>query len=136
MLMSDGQDRITVFYLVGFQTALAFLLGLAGCVFSTDMAISLWVGGGIAVAANGWMALVMFRPQTANSTQSLLMGLYVGEVGKFLFVMAFFAIAFKKLDLLGVPRNALAMFLAFLLVQAVMWLWPLAGAKVKAPKEQ
>jgi len=134
--MSDGQDRTTVFRLLGVQVVAALLLTLAGYGVSSEMGTSFLVGGGVAVAANGWMALVIFRPRAASSPQSLLASLYVGEVGKFLFVMAFFAMAFKKLSLLEEPRNALAMFLAFLLVQALIWLWPLVKAKVTAPKEQ
>lgn len=124
MLTSDGRDRITVLRLLGIQAVVALLLGLAGYGDSPETAFSLWVGGSIGVAANGWMALVMFRPRAASSPEGLLVSLYVGEIGKFLFVMAFFAIAFKKLSLLSEPYNAFAMFLAFLLVQAVIWLWP------------
>jgi len=133
--MSDGQDRITVLRLLGVQVVATVLLALAGYGVSSEMGASLLVGGGVAVTANSWMALVVFRPRAASSPQSLLVSLYVGEVGKFLFVMAFFAIAFKKLSLLGEPHHALAMFLAFLLVQALVWLWPLVEAKIKTPKE-
>jgi ATP synthase protein I len=134
--MSDGQDRTTVLRLLGVQVVATLLLALVGYSVRLEMGASFLVGGGAAMAANSWMALVIFRPRAASSPRSLLISLYVGEAGKLLFVMAFFAIAFKKLDLLGEPRNALAMFLAFLLVQAIMWLWPLVGVKVNAPKGQ
>lgn len=136
MHTSDGQDCIKVLQLLGVQVGLTFLITLMGYGAGPETATSLLVGGGVAVVANAWMALVVFRPRAASSPQSLLISLYVGEAGKLLFVMAFFAIAFKKLRLLGEPNNALAMFLAFLLVQAVIWLWPLVGARVKAPKER
>jgi F0F1-type ATP synthase assembly protein I len=136
MLKSDGEDRITILRLLGLQLIVALLLGSAVFVFSVEAALSCWVGGAIAIVANGWMALVVFRPRAASSPQSLLISLYVGEMGKLLFVMAFFALAFKELSLLREPRNALVMFVAFLLVQAAMWLWPLVSAKAKTLKGQ
>lgn len=135
MLTSDGRDSARVLRLLGLQVVVTLLLGFIGCGFNPELGVSLLVGGGVATTANSWMALVIFRRRAASSPGSLLMSLYVGEIGKFLFVVAFFAIAFKKLALLGQPGNALAMFLAFLLVQAVIWFWPLAGSRAKARNE-
>lgn len=133
-LMNGGQDGVMALRLLVVQAALTFFLGIGAYGYNPELATAVWVGGGVATAANGWMTLVMFRRRAARSPESLLLSLYVGEIGKFLFVMAFFAIAFKKLSLLAEPGNALGMFIAFLLVQAVIWLWPVVGALAKTPK--
>jgi len=129
MLKSDGRDSITVLRLIGVQALATLLLGWLASGIKPEAAIACWVGGGIATAANSWMALVLFRPRAASSPESLLLSLYVGEVGKFLFVMAFFAIAFKRLAVLQLPANAMFMLMAFAAIQVLHWLWPLIEQK-------
>lgn len=108
--------------LLGFQVVLVVAAGLLGLMADTAAAISLALGGSIGLLGNSWMALVMFRP--ASAPEQLIRGLYIGEAAKFLFVMAFFAIAFKTVGILAEPRNAMLLFASFVVNQMTVWLWP------------
>lgn len=121
---SNKRDRLAVVRLLGFQAALVAAAGLLGLVIDTPAALSLILGGGIGLLGNSWMALVVFRPASAPAPERLVWGLYVGEAAKFLFVMAFFAIAFKAVGILAEPRNAMLLFVSFVVNQMTVWLWP------------
>ena len=124
-MLDRSQPLYTVLRILVLQVLVTVVLTLV-CSITSDpgKALSALVGGCIASLGSGWMVLVVFRRQRDPSPERLISSLYIGEIGKFLFVMAFFALAFKKLAPLARPENALVMFLAFLLVQAVIWLWP------------
>lgn len=121
---SNRQDRLTVLRLLGFQAVLVATAGLLGLMIDTAAALSLILGGGIGLLGNSWMALVVFRPASTPTPERLVWGLYVGEAAKFLFVMAFFAIAFKTTGMLAEPRNAMLLFASFVVNQMTVWLWP------------
>lgn len=112
------------------QTVAAQLL--ATLVFSTlalavnsQIAISLFAGGIICVTANLWLALVAFRPALGAPPQKILAAFYVGELGKFVITALLFLLAFKKIALLTHAPYAATMILAYVLVQAIAWLYPL-----------
>lgn len=130
--LSDKQDRLTVLGLLGFQALLIALTGVSGLLVDNQASFSIVLGGVISLAGNCWMALVIFRPAADSTPQRLIWGLYVGEAGKFLFIMAFFAIAFKKVGALAEPRNAMLLFASFVANQMIVWLWPVfAGLRLK-----
>jgi F0F1-type ATP synthase assembly protein I len=134
----DTQDRLTVLWLLGLQVLLIVLAGASGLLVDDEASLSILLGGAIGFAGNCWMALVIFRPVTGSTPQRLVWGLYVGEAGKFLFIMAFFAIAFRKVGALAEPRNAMLLFASFVANQMIVWLWPVfagAGLKKKLDRE-
>lgn len=92
---------------------------------NTQVAISLFAGGIICVTANLWLALVAFRPALGAPTQKILAAFYVGELGKFVITALLFLLAFKKIALLTHAPYAATMILAYVLVQAIAWLYPL-----------
>jgi ATP synthase protein I len=92
---------------------------------NTQIAISLFAGGIICVTANLWLALVAFRPPLGAPTQKILAAFYVGELGKFVITALLFLLAFKKIALLTHAPYAATMILAYVLVQAIAWLYPL-----------
>jgi len=92
---------------------------------NTQVAISLFAGGIICVTANLWLALVAFRPPLGAPTQKILAAFYVGELGKFVITALLFLLAFKQIALLKSAPYAATMILAYVLVQAIAWLYPL-----------
>jgi ATP synthase protein I len=120
----DLRDRKNAFLLVAAQCAVSVALALCGWLYSADAAISLLTGGMICTVGSAWMAFVGFRKSATRPAKEILVSFYIGEIGKFLFVMILFIVAFRKLPLLRAPDNALMFFLAFILVQMVMWFAP------------
>ena len=92
---------------------------------NNQIAISLFAGGIICVAANLWLALVAFRPPLGAPTQKILAAFYVGELGKFVITALLFLLAFKQIALFKNAPYAATMILAYVLVQAIAWLYPL-----------
>jgi ATP synthase protein I len=92
---------------------------------NTQVAISLFAGGIICVTANLWLALVAFRPPLGAPPQKILAAFYVGELGKFVITALLFLLAFKQIALLKSAPYAATMILAYVLVQAIAWLYPL-----------
>lgn len=124
------RDRQTVLRILGLQGLVLLALVVPAYWLERAAGVSVLAGGAIALAVNSWMAWMVFRPRAGSSPQGLVSSLYGGELVKYLFVMAFFALAFKKLAALREPHNALLMIVAFLLVQAVIWLWPWVESRV------
>ena len=92
---------------------------------NNQIAISLFAGGIICVTANLWLALVTFRPPLGASPQKILAAFYVGELGKFVITALLFLLAFKQFALFQHATYAATMILAYVLVQAIAWLYPL-----------
>ncbi|WP_339367099.1 ATP synthase subunit I [Cellvibrio sp. OA-2007] len=90
-----------------------------------QIAISLFAGGIICVAANLWLALVAFRPPLGAPPQKLLAAFYAGELGKFVITALLFLLAFKQIALFQHATYAATMILAYVVVQAIAWLYPL-----------
>lgn len=97
-------------------------------IVNNQIAISLFVGGIICVAANLWLALVAFRPPLGASPQKALAAFYVGELGKFVITALLFLLAFKKIALFKHAPYAATMILAYVMVQAIAWLHPLLSS--------
>ena len=92
---------------------------------NNQIAISLFAGGIICVTANLWLALVTFRPSLGASPQKILAAFYVGELGKFVITGLLFLLAFKQTALFQHATYAATMIMAYVLVQAIAWLYPL-----------
>lgn len=107
------------------QALTCVLLTLLALLKSSEVALSMLVGGGISVVAHLYFALKAFRYAGARVAQQIVSSFYAGEVGKFVIVFAGFALAFNFVDSLKEPQNALMMFSAFFLVHSVAWFTPL-----------
>lgn len=101
------------------------VISALGLVISKQIAMSLFAGGIICATANLWLALVAFRPPLGAPTQKILAAFYVGELGKFVITALLFLLAFKQIVFLKNTIYAAAMILAYVLVQAIAWLYPL-----------
>ncbi|EIK46477.1 hypothetical protein O59_000498 [Cellvibrio sp. BR] len=110
---------------IAIQLVVSVMIGLAGLAINNPIAIALFTGGIICVIANLWLALVAFRPPLGAPTQKILAAFYVGELGKFVITALLFLLAFKQIALLKHAPYAATMILAYVLVQAIAWLYPL-----------
>lgn len=106
------------------------VISALGFAISKQIAISLFAGGIICATANLWLALVAFRPPLGAPTQRILAAFYVGELGKFVITALLFLLAFKKIALLKHAPYAATMILAYVLVQAIAWLYPLVRSRL------
>lgn len=110
------------------QFVVTLVIGTAGLAINQQIAIALFTGGIICVTANLWLALVAFRPPLGAPPQKILAAFYVGELGKFVITALLFLLAFKQIALLKNAPYAAAMILAYVLVQAIAWLYPLVSS--------
>lgn len=92
---------------------------------NNQIATSLFAGGIIGVAANLWLALVVFRPQLGAPPQKILAAFYTGELGKFVITALMFLLAFKLIGFLKEAAYAATMILAYVMIQVVAWIYPL-----------
>jgi ATP synthase protein I len=111
--------------IVASQFLLALVLGITGLAFNFQVAISLLLGGMICVSANLWLALVAFRPALGEAPQKILAAFYVGEFGKFIITALLFLLAFSSVGFLKTPSNAALTILAYVITQAMTWVYPL-----------
>lgn len=102
-------------------------LAISGVALAVDnkIAISLFAGGITGVAANLWLALVVFRPRLGAPPQKMLAAFYSGEFGKFVITALMFLLAFKLIGFLKEAAYAATMILAYVMVQVVAWIYPL-----------
>src|SRR6187431_451912 len=110
---------------VAAQLVATLAISTLALAINTQIAISMFAGGIICVTANLWLALVAFRPALGAPTQKILAAFYVGELGKFVITALLFLLAFKQIALLKSAPYAATMILAYVLVQAIAWLYPL-----------
>jgi ATP synthase protein I len=110
---------------VAAQLVATLAISILALAINTQIAISMFAGGIICVTANLWLALVAFRPPLGAPTQKILAAFYVGELGKFVITALLFLLAFKQIALLKSAPYAATMILAYVLVQAIAWLYPL-----------
>lgn len=110
---------------VAAQLAFALVAAATGLAISVPIAVSIFIGGIIGVAANLWLALVVFRPGLGAPPQKILAAFYTGEFGKFLITALMFLLAFKQIGFLKEAAYAATMILAYVMIQVVAWIYPL-----------
>jgi ATP synthase protein I len=121
------KGRGTAFNIVITQSLVTLMVGAVGLTINKQLAIALFTGGAISVVANLWLVLIAFSPPLGSSPQKILAAFYVGELGKFFITALLFLLAFKLLALLKHAPYAATMILAYVLVQAIAWLYPLVS---------
>ena len=103
------------------QIALTLLLAFANwLLFGVKSGCSSILGGMIIIIPNAYFAWRVFRYQGAKSARKIVNGLYKGEAIKFLLTLVLFAMVFILFKV-----EALALFVTFIMVQAVIWFAPL-----------
>ena len=97
------------------QGALLCLLTLVALLLGKTVALSAFLGGSTALAANALFAFWVFAPYRAQQPGALVTRFYAAEIGKLVLVGLSFAAIFIWLR----PLNAAALFVSFFLVQVV-----------------
>ncbi len=97
------------------QGVLLLLVTLASLGFGRTAALSAFLGGGTALAANALFAFWVFAPYRAQQPGALVTRFYAAETGKLVLVGLGFAAIFIWLR----PLSAAALFVSFFLVQVV-----------------
>lgn len=110
---------------VAAQLVLTLVATATGLAISHPIAVSIFIGGIIGVAANLWLALVVFRPQLGAPPQKMLAAFYTGELGKFVITALMFLLAFKLIGFLKEAAYAATMILAYVMIQVLAWIYPL-----------
>jgi ATP synthase protein I len=103
------------------QLMVAVIVSLLALVWGQKLAYSAAIGALIALLASAYFAWEAFRFSGAMSSARMLSGFYRGIIGKFLLViMGFVAVQYA-----GISVSMVALFVGFVVVQAVVWLAPL-----------
>lgn len=97
---------------------------LAGLLSETAIYAAL-IGGFIGVIGNIWFARGVFKASDTKSAKDVLLVFYVSEISKLVIVFILFFIAFKRVDALQDPQNALIMFMTFAATLCVNIIAPL-----------
>ena len=97
------------------QTGVCLVVGMLGWLWGGRTAgISALLGGAAAVVPNSFLAARLLTPRTAKG---LLRATWIGEAGKLLLTVAFFAVIFAFVR----PLSAPAVFVGFIAVQLVLF---------------
>lgn len=119
------KSRVFALQILVAQTVLILVISASALSISYPIAISIFLGGVINLTANAWFTLVAFRHQLGASPQKVLAGFYTAELGKFFITALLFFFAFKQIGFLKEPAYAMTLILAYVIVQAMAWIYPL-----------
>ncbi len=108
-------DRKRAARLLRNQLLVLLVTVLAAGAMGREAAWSAFLGGAIALAANGLFAALLFAAYDAGEPGALATRMYAAEVVKLLFVGLAFAAVFSWIG----PPDVAALFVAFFVVQVV-----------------
>lgn len=103
------------------QLMVAVIVPLLAVIWGQKVAYSVGFGALIALVASAYFAWEAFRFSGAISSGRILGGFYRGIIGKFVLVIMGFALVQQ----LPMPVSMVALFIGFVLVQAVVWIAPI-----------
>lgn len=128
--VKDKNGMKLAFRFIGVQLAICLLVVIGTLlVFDRKMAEAALVGCMINVVASGYFAIVSLKLPKNASPGMILARFYVGEVGKFVIVAMCFGWVFKFLPELIQGRQAIILFVAFLIAQVAFVVAPLVLEK-------
>ena len=119
-MQSPHLQKPPVYRVIAAQAAVtsALFVGLIGISF--DAALSALFGGLICLVPNAYLVFRAFSCSGARAAKKIVQEFYRGEAGKFVLTCCGFTLVFVLIR----PLDAVALFSAFILVQAVSWLTP------------
>lgn len=120
--MQQANKRLRVIrWMLIVQFATMFLVALVAWLIRGQVGgYSAMLGGFICWLPSCYFAYRAFRYKGARAAEKIIRSMYAGEVGKMFLTMAFFTIVFVRVR----PLDALALFMAFVIVQSVNWFVP------------
>ena len=95
------------------QAVLGAIAAVIALPFGGGLALSVLIGAGACLLANGLFAILVFRGYRAQETERLLLNIYGAEAAKLLLLIGLFGLAFVTVDGLKIP----ALLVAYLVVQ-------------------
>jgi ATP synthase protein I len=113
------------------QCVLLALLATASLLVDRVTAYSVLLGGLIAVGPQMYFARWAFRFSGARAARQVAHAFYVGEAGKFVLTVVLFALIFAAIK----PLNAVAIFLAYLLMAITNWFLAAYLSKYRGSKK-
>ncbi len=114
--MKEHREEINkefAYKLISLQITITLIISSAVLVISKDAAVSALIGGSIGVIGNAWFVRGIFKPIGEKPAKQVLVSFYASEISKLVIVFVLFFIAFRSVDALKDPENALVMFLSF-----------------------
>ena len=99
------------------QIILLVIVATASLLVDSTTAYSVLLGGLIAIGPQIYFARWAFRFSGARAARQVAHAFYVGEAGKFVLTVVLFALVFAVIK----PLNAVALFLAYLLMAISNW---------------
>jgi len=124
--VKDKSGSKLAFGFIAVQLTICLLVVISTyVVFDRNMAEAALVGCMINVIASGYFAIVSLKLPKNASPGIILARFYVGEVGKFVIVAVCFGWVFKNLPELIQGRQAIILFVAFLITQVAFIVAPL-----------
>ena len=111
-------DRRVVLLTLLAQTAVS--LGLAGLFalwLGNVVAVSVLLGGMVAVIPNGFLAARLLKPRADDSAAAIMRSAWIGEIGKLLLTALLFGVIFAMVR----PISVLAVFGGFISAQLVIF---------------
>lgn len=107
---TQGPDALRIGRVIAIQFALSLVLTVAALPFGARVAVSVLVGAGVCLVANGFFAFWVYRRYRAQEPGALLMRFYGAELAKIALILALFAAAFATIDGLHLPALLIAYF--------------------------
>ena len=111
-------DRRVVLLTLLAQTGVS--LGLAGILAllqGSVVAVSVLLGGLVAVIPNGFLAARLLKPRADDSARAIMRSAWIGEIGKLLLTALLFGVIFAVMRPISVP----AVFGGFISAQLVIF---------------
>ncbi|WP_281648062.1 F0F1 ATP synthase subunit I [Parendozoicomonas sp. Alg238-R29] len=109
-----------VFRVILVQAIVTILLTAGLFVVDKTAAVSAFLGGLVCLVPNAYLVFKAFSLSGARAAKNIVKNFYRGEAGKFLLTASGFALVFALVK----PLDAVVLFGAFMLVQAVNWFTP------------
>ena len=119
-MQSPHLRKPPVFRVIIAQMAVTVLLSAGFFAINRTAAVSAFLGGLICLVPNAYLVFRAFSTSGARAAKKIVHEFYKGEAGKFLLTCCGFALVFALIR----PLDAVALFGAFMLVQAVNWFTP------------
>ncbi len=113
------KQRQAAYKMVLIQLAISVLLGLAGLLFSTKIALSLLVGALIVVVANFIFASMVFRKSGAQAASEVKKYFAMGESLKLLLTIGLLIAVFTLL-----PVQPAALLIGYVIIVLSQWFAP------------
>ena len=114
-------NKPPAFRITAMQAVITALLSLGSLIDGSTASLSALLGGLICLIPNAYLTFRAFSLSGARAAKGIVQEFYKGAAGKFVLTGLGFALAFSQIRSI----NAVILFSAFIVVQAVHWFAPI-----------